>query len=89
MLRGPGSGPALKINGLFHWKKQKSLILHEVARAAGLESCGIRSIVDTIYMGELVSSCAYLVPLENWKEETVDCLPQCEMSELHSQATWL
>jgi hypothetical protein len=48
---------------MFHWKKRKSLILHEVAKTAGLESCGRKSIVDTIYMGEVESSCAYWFPL--------------------------
>jgi hypothetical protein len=30
-------GPGRKINRLFHWISEDSLILHEVARAAGLE----------------------------------------------------
>jgi hypothetical protein len=55
LLRGPERGPAIKINGLFIWKKRKSLILHE--------SCGRKSIADMIYMGEVESSCAYWVPL--------------------------
>jgi hypothetical protein len=33
-------GPGRKINGLFCWTAKDSLILHEVARAAGLESRG-------------------------------------------------
>jgi hypothetical protein len=71
LQQGSGRNWAIKINRLFQWKKQKSLILHEVAKAAGLESSEKRSVVDTIYMGEVESSCAYCVPLEDWKGETV------------------
>ncbi len=38
-LRGE-KGPGLKINGLFHWASGDSLILHEVAKTAGLEGHG-------------------------------------------------
>jgi hypothetical protein len=40
LLKGPGRGPATNINGLFSWVLEDSLILHKVARAAGLESHG-------------------------------------------------
>ncbi len=33
-------GPGRKINGLFYWIAKDSLILHEVAKAAGLEGRG-------------------------------------------------
>jgi hypothetical protein len=41
-----------------------------VAKTAGLESCGRRSVVDMIYMGEVESFCAYWAPLYDWKGET-------------------
>jgi hypothetical protein len=40
-------GPGRKINGLFHWISEDSLVLHEVARAAGLEGHGPKRKVNT------------------------------------------
>ncbi len=48
LRHGSRRDTAIKINGLFHWKKRKSLTLHEVAKTAGMESCVKRSVVDTI-----------------------------------------
>ncbi len=63
-LRASGQkGVTLKINGLFHWTSDDSLILHEVAKATGLKGHGEECKVDTLYMGEVVSTCAYWVPL--------------------------
>jgi hypothetical protein len=42
-----------------------------VAKAAGLLSHGRRDEMYTLYMGVIKSSCAYWVPLEDWKGETV------------------
>jgi hypothetical protein len=42
-----------------------------VAKAANLENFGPRCEVDTLYMGEVESTCAYLVPLVDWRGETV------------------
>jgi hypothetical protein len=50
---------------------EDSLILHNVAKAAGLESHGAADVVDNPYMGQVESSCAYWVPLEDWKGETI------------------
>ncbi len=36
-------GPGRKINGLFYWIAKDSLILHEVAKAAGLEGRGYKT----------------------------------------------
>ncbi len=69
-LRGE-KGPGRKINGLFHWASRDSLILHEVARIAGLEGHGSRQKVGTLYMGNVESTCAYWVPLMDWKGEAV------------------
>jgi hypothetical protein len=55
-LRGE-KGPGLKINGLFHWASGDSLILHEVAKTAGLEGHGARRKVSTLYMGSGVHLC--------------------------------
>ncbi len=69
-LRGE-KGPGGKINGLFHWASGDSLILHEVAKTVGLEGHGSRRKVGTFYMGSVESTCAYWVPLMDWKGEAV------------------
>ncbi len=61
-LRGE-KGPGRKINGLFHWASGDSLILHEVARIAGLEGHGSRRKVVTLYMENVESTSTYWVPL--------------------------
>jgi hypothetical protein len=71
LLQGLGRGPATDINGLFYWVLEDSLILHKVARAAGLESHGSPDTVETPYRGQIEYSCNYWVPLEDWKGETV------------------
>jgi hypothetical protein len=63
-------GPGRKINGLFHWISEDSLILHEVARAAGLEGHGPMRRVNSLCMKNMESTCAYWVPLVDWKGET-------------------
>jgi hypothetical protein len=63
-------GPGCKINGLFHWISEDSLVLHEVARAAGLEGHGPRRKVNTLCMKNVESTCAYWVPLTDWKGGT-------------------
>jgi hypothetical protein len=63
-------GPGLKINGLFHWISEDSLVLHEVARAAGLEGHGPMRRVNALCMKNVESTCAYWVPLTDWKGET-------------------
>ncbi len=63
-------GPGRKINGLFHWISEDSVMLHEVARAAGLEGHGPRRKVNTLCMKNVESTCAYWVPLTDWKGET-------------------
>jgi hypothetical protein len=62
-------GPGRKINGLFHWISEDSLILHEVARAAGLEGRGSAWRVNSLRMKDMESTCAYCVPLTDWKGE--------------------
>jgi hypothetical protein len=62
-------GPGRKINGLFHWISEDSLILHEVARAAGLEGRGSARRVNSLRMKDMESTCAYCVPLTDWKGE--------------------
>ncbi len=62
-------GPGRKINGLFHWISDDSLILHEVARAAGLEGRGPVRRVNPLCMKDVESTCAYWVPLVDWKGE--------------------
>ncbi len=62
--------PGRKINGLFHWISEDSLILHEVARAAGLEGRGPVRRVNSLCMKDVESTCAYWVPLVDWKGET-------------------
>jgi hypothetical protein len=44
-------GPGRKINGLFHWISEDSLVLHEMAKNAGLEGHGLRRRVDTLSCG--------------------------------------
>jgi hypothetical protein len=61
-------GPGRKINGLFHWISEDSLVLHEVAKIAGLEGHGLRRKVGTLCMGSVESTCAYWVP-HTWKPE--------------------
>jgi hypothetical protein len=51
VVQGPGRGPSTIINGLFYWVLEDSLVLHKVAKAAGLESHGSADIVDTPYVG--------------------------------------
>jgi hypothetical protein len=63
-------GPGRKINGLFHWISEDSLVLHEVAKVAGLEGHGSKRKVSTLCMGNVESTCAYWVPLTDWKGET-------------------
>jgi hypothetical protein len=63
-------GPGRKINGLFHWISEDSLVLHEVAKSAGLEGNGPRRKVSTLCMKNVESTCAYWVPLTDWKGET-------------------
>ncbi len=63
-------GPGHKINGLFHWISEGSLVLHEVAKSAGLEGHGPRRKVSTLCMKNMESTCAYWVPLTDWKGET-------------------
>ncbi len=60
-------GPGRKINGLFYWISEDSLILHEVAKAAGLEGRGYKKKVDSLYMKDMESTCANCVPLMDWK----------------------
>jgi hypothetical protein len=62
-------GPGRKINGLFYWISEDSLILHEVARAAGLEGRGYKKKVSSPYMKDMESTCTYCVPLIDWKGE--------------------
>ena len=62
-------GPGRKINGLFCWTAKDSLILHEVAKAAGLEGRGYGKRVDALYVRDMESTCAYCVPLVDWKGE--------------------
>jgi hypothetical protein len=62
-----GKGPGRKINGLFHWGLDDSLILHEVARAAGLEGRGYRKEVNSPCMKDIESTCTYCVPVVDWK----------------------
>jgi hypothetical protein len=51
---------------------KKSLLLHEVAKAAGLKRCGTRNVmVESIRGKEVMSSCAYWVTLEDWKGKFV------------------
>jgi hypothetical protein len=63
-------GPGRKINGLFHWISEDSLILHEVVRAAGLEGHGLTRRVNSLCMKNVESMCTYWVPLVDWKGET-------------------
>ncbi len=47
-VAGARDGPATKTNGLFHWMTNDSLILHKVAKAAGLVGHERREKVDTL-----------------------------------------
>ncbi len=50
----------------------RSLVLHEEAQVARLEHYRKKNImVDTVLHGEVASSCAYWVPLEDWRGETI------------------
>jgi hypothetical protein len=61
----------VNLNGLFHWKKHRSLILHEVAKAAGLESCGKKHHGELgVSRGDSLFLCL-LGPLEDWRGETI------------------
>jgi hypothetical protein len=62
-------GPGRKINGLFHWISDDSLILHEVARAAVLEGRGYKKKVNSPCMKGMESTCAYCIPIADWKGE--------------------
>jgi hypothetical protein len=62
-------GPGRKINGLFYWISEDSLILHEVAKAAGLEGRGYKKKVNSPYLKDMESTCTYCVPLMDWKGE--------------------
>ncbi len=42
-----------------------------MAKAAGLVSHGRRDEMYALYMGVIEPSCAYWIPLKDWKEETV------------------
>ena len=64
-------GGPVKLNALFHWKRQTSLITHRAAELAGLRGEERKKVkVDTIVHGEVTSACAYWVPLEDWRGET-------------------
>jgi hypothetical protein len=65
-----GGGP-VKLNALFHWKRQTSLITHRAAELAGLKGEERKKVrVNTIVHGEVTSTCAYWVPLGDWRGET-------------------
>jgi hypothetical protein len=51
LLQGLKRGPTTKINGLFYWVVEDSLIRHEVAKAAGLESHGAANVEVTPFYG--------------------------------------
>jgi hypothetical protein len=59
-------GPGRKINGLFHWISEDSLILHEVARAAGLEGRGSMRRVNSLCMKDMESAGIPWPPQECW-----------------------
>jgi hypothetical protein len=64
-------GGPFKLNALFHWKRQTSLITHRAAELAGLRGEEKKKVrVNTIVHGEVTSTCAYWVPLEDWRGET-------------------
>jgi hypothetical protein len=64
-------GGPVKLNALFHWKRQTSLITHRAAELAGLRGEERKKVrVNTIVHGEVTSTCAYWVPLEDWRGET-------------------
>jgi hypothetical protein len=64
-------GGPVRLNALFHWKRQTSLITHRAAELAGLKGEEKKKVrVNTIIHGEVTSTCAYWVPLEDWRGET-------------------
>jgi hypothetical protein len=64
-------GGPVKLNALFHWKRQTSLITHRAAELSGLRGEERKKVrVNTIVHGEVTSTCAYWVPLEDWRGET-------------------
>ncbi len=64
-------GGPVRLNALFHWKRQTSLITHRAAELAGLKGEEKKKVrVNTIIHGEVTSACAYWVPLEDWRGET-------------------
>ncbi len=64
-------GGPVRLNALFHWKRQTSLVTHLAAKLAGLKGEEKKKIrVNTIIHGEVTSTCAYWVPLEDWRGET-------------------
>jgi hypothetical protein len=64
-------GGPVRLNALFHWKRQTSLITHREAELAGLKGEEKKKVrVNTIIHGEVTSTCAYWVPLEDWRGET-------------------
>ncbi len=79
-------GPGRKINGLFCWTAKDSLILHEVAKAAGLEGRGYGKKVDSLYVKDMESTCAYCVPL--MELERGNPVPVGPRGGLHSAAAW-
>jgi hypothetical protein len=64
-------GGPVRLNALFHWKRQTRLITHQAAMLAGLKGEEKKKVrVNTIIHGEVTSTCAYWVPLEDWRGET-------------------
>ncbi len=64
-------GGPVRLSALFHWKRQTSLITHRAAKLAGLKGEEKKKVrVNTIIHGEVTSTCAYWVPLEDWRGET-------------------
>ncbi len=60
-------GGPVRLNALFHWKRQTSLITHRAAELAGLKGEEKKKVrVNTIVHGEVTSTCAYWVPLGDW-----------------------
>jgi hypothetical protein len=70
LLHATEEGGPVKLNALFHWKRQMSLVTHLAARFAGLKGEEAKKIkVNTIIHGEVTSTCASWVPLEDWRGE--------------------
>jgi hypothetical protein len=64
-------GGPVKLNAVFHWKRQTSLITHRAAELAGLKGEEKKKVrVNTVVHGEVTSTCAYWVPLGDWRGET-------------------